>query len=701
MKTNLTKILVLTLSLALLVGVAIGITVSAEEYSYEIKSMNISHGDNTIVLVAVDAPATGVAPEGVEVTYVDANGETLTAKYYGDLNVYGTTYPIYYTKGIPAKDIGQDVIATVSLNGEAKDSENVSVAEYLYGKLYKEEYIKATDGKDLNKKNLYLNLLDYAASAETVLWNDKDANADDQRVLVTDKFYVYAEGQIEDVLASNETFTLNYTGEIPEGYAFSGYWVSTVGGTIAIKDGTAVKPTKHAVYTPVFYANEDVAGKYYTADIEGARYDFSEEIVKEVYSAENPDGDFAAALISDSTNAYKDGKATLAVTDNGALKYTMNSTVWGGYTLSNKGYNEGVKFIAEFDFTYTDYTEYTGSSSCDNEPFFIGLTKSNENNSNFITQADKAKYTADHGAVILYNVPMVMGETYNVRIVYSAGTYSAYVDGVCTYTATAGSAADSFAGLAFYVRSRHAGNSFGFELDNVYIGSVASYYDDIELEGTRYNFDDGVVPAGVTHNTKRGTEAKNVSAVEDKTVDESGAEVGTGNYRLAHTTTAWWGYAIESGDNNRYSAGKYVFEADLCVTKMAYKDTSGSLFAGLLGDANAADDLDQSRPTSSNVAAISDQYMSYASGATTYGWYGATLNIGETYKICIVYDVETGNSDFYVDGVLVSDDMNAHATKVVADTSLFYGAFFYPRASGCTFTLDNVYLGVIDGVIAE
>jgi hypothetical protein len=137
---------------------------------------------------------------------------------------------------------------------------------------------------------------------------------------------------------------------------------------------------------------------------------------------------------------------------------------------------------------------------------------------------------------------------------------------------------------------------------------------------------------------------------------------------------------------------------------MVYRDTSGSLFAGLLGDYNVTGtkaDKDQTRPTTANNGAISDQYMSYASGATTYGWYGATLNIGETYKVAIVYDVETGLADFYVDGVLVSDDMDAHATKVVADKSLFYGVFFYPRKDGCKFTLDNVYLGVIDGVIAE
>ena len=216
MKKNIAKILVLALSLVLIVGAVIGISVSAEEHTYEIKSMNIAHGDTTIILVAVDAPATGVAPEGVTVTYVDAYGETLAAKYYGDLEVYGTTYPIYYTKGIPAKDLGQDVVATVTVGEEAKDTMNVSVAEYLYGKLYKEGFINATEAKDVHRKNLYLNLIDYAASAETVLWNDKAENADNQRTLITDKFYVYADGIGEDVLEADETFTLNYTGTAPE-----------------------------------------------------------------------------------------------------------------------------------------------------------------------------------------------------------------------------------------------------------------------------------------------------------------------------------------------------------------------------------------------------------------------------------------------------------------------------------------------------
>ena len=342
MKRNLAKILVLALSLTLLVGAVIGLSVNAEEYTYEIKSMNIAHGDTTVVLVAVDAPATGTAPEGVVVTYVDANGETLTAKYYGDLSVYGTTYPIFYTKGIPAKDLGQDIVATVSVNGEAKDSENVSVAEYLYGKLYKEEYIKATEGKALNKKNLYLNLLDYAASAETVLWNDKAENAENQRVLITDKFYISAEGFGEDVLSANETFTLNYAGPAPEGYTFSGYWVSTIDGTSAIKDGVATNPTAHAVYTPVLYANDDVVGKYYTSEAAGARYDFAEGFNNTVYSAENPDGDLAGALLSDSSAiAYNDGKATLSVVD-GVLDFDMTTPSWVGFSISNKGYNKGI-----------------------------------------------------------------------------------------------------------------------------------------------------------------------------------------------------------------------------------------------------------------------------------------------------------------------------------------------------------------------
>lgn len=681
MKTNLTKILVLVLSLALLVGAVIGISVSAEEYTYEIKSMNIVHGDTTVVLVAVDAPATGEAPAGVEVTYVNAAGETLTAKYYGDLDVYGTTYPVYYTKGIPAKDLGQDVIASVALDGDVKDTENVSVAEYLYGKLYKEEYINATAGKDLNKKNLYLNLLDYAASAETVLWNDKDANADNQRTLITDKFYVYAAGQIEDVLEPNETFTLNY-GTAPEGYTFSGYWVSTINGTSVIKDGTAVKATAHAVYTPALYANEDVAGFYYTNGTSGARYDFSEDIVKEAYSAENPNGDFAGALNDQSNTAYTDGNSSLEVVD-GALKYNMNVPGWTGFTLSNKGYNSGMKFVAEFDFTYTSYTAYTGSSSCDNLPFFVGLTKSNEDNKNYIVNSNQGQYTADHGAVILYNVPMVMGETYNVRIVYSAGTYSAYVDGVCTYSVTVASA-DSFAGLGFYIRSRHAGNSFGFELDNVYIGAL-SYYDDPEAEGIRYSFDNENT---ATKPSYIFADRSTTTALVYEETDESGTVV---NKYFAETAAKQWGtVAILTNDDTKYASGKYVANFDLCLNNIPTR-TDNELFVGMLGL--------RTDKVMTNDHMLNLHHLTCDGTSATF--FGVEMELKKTYNVTVIYDIETDLTDIYFDGVLVGNDIARKTTYSAVDDHYFVGFAFTSRVANPSYTVDNVYFGVIDGVIAE
>ena len=685
MKKNIAKILVLALSLVLLVGAVIGISVSAEEHTYEIKSMNIAHGDTTIILVAVDAPATGVAPEGVTVTYVDAYGETLTAKYYGDLEVYGTTYPIYYTKGIPAKDLGQDVVATVTVGEEAKDTMNVSVAEYLYGKLYKEGFINATEAKAVNKKNLYLNLIDYAASAETVLWNDKAENADNQRTLITDKFYVYADGIGEDVLEADETFTLNYTGTAPEGYTFSGYWQSTVAGNSVVVDGEATNPAVHAVYSPVFYLTEDVAGKYYNSENVGARYDFAEDFNNTVYSEENPDGDLAGNLLEDSTNSFNAGTATLATSD-GALNFNMTAPVWAGFSISNKGNNTGVKYIAEFDFTYNGGTAFTGTGSCDNLPFFIGLTKSDEHNANFIN-AHQPKNVADHNALLFYNAVMAKGETYNIRMVYDVvGTFNVYVDDVLTYTKEVAAGVNDFAGLGIYVRARHAGDTFSFDIDNVYMGTIASYYEDAELEGARYDFSGDTLPEGVIANHNKISAPTTVSIVDGK---------------LSEKSTAWYGFALASGDNNKYSAGKYVYEADYCFTKVAYKTgTGGSCFGGLLGVKYDAASIIPDAPITTNPGAFMDNGITAPSAnATTFTWLGQTFNIGETYKITIIYDVETKTSNIMVNGKTVATDQTFTATY--KDNSVFYGACFYPRINGNTFTIDNAYLGVINGVIAE
>ena len=134
--TKLTKILVMALSLALLIGSAIAFAVSAaDDDTYAIKSINISHEDSTKVLVAVDA--IGVDPATIEVKYTIGAGEEKTAKYYGLVDIYkdGNQYPVFYTEGIPAKDMGEDIVVTVT-HGDSVDTDSFSVARYLYVRLF-------------------------------------------------------------------------------------------------------------------------------------------------------------------------------------------------------------------------------------------------------------------------------------------------------------------------------------------------------------------------------------------------------------------------------------------------------------------------------------------------------------------------------------------------------------------------------------
>ena len=91
--TKLTKIFILIFSLVLLIGSIFAIAVSAEDAdgAYEIKAINIAHGDTIKVLIAVDAPVElsdmgGVDPKNmpapnIEVKYT-VGDKTKTATYW-------------------------------------------------------------------------------------------------------------------------------------------------------------------------------------------------------------------------------------------------------------------------------------------------------------------------------------------------------------------------------------------------------------------------------------------------------------------------------------------------------------------------------------------------------------------------------------------------------------------------------------------
>ena len=256
-KMKLTKIFVLILSLALLIGSAVCVAASAgDDGEYTIKSVNIAHGDKIRVLIAVDAPID--AAEDITVNYT-LNGESHTATYWKNVAIYAesgddTLYPVYYTVGIAAKDMGEDVIAWI---GDSAVTRNISVASYLYQRLYKDGIISATEGKDLNKKNFYVDMLEYGAKAQTVLWNALAENADSQRPLVTEYGWYLVEGGVyngENFGIIKETgsavsATLAYTGSDAN---FVG-WKITSGDKISYvyDDITTYVATDGFVATPV------------------------------------------------------------------------------------------------------------------------------------------------------------------------------------------------------------------------------------------------------------------------------------------------------------------------------------------------------------------------------------------------------------------------------------------------------------------
>jgi len=243
------KLLPLVLAVAILAVIAITVGASAVD-TYDIEKITVSHGDRTYVLMAIDAPLDAAEAGEVEVTY-SYGGESFTAEYYEGFTVTfdGVEYPVFYTHGISPKDIGEDIIAEAHRTGAegfTPKTYNVSIAEYLYNQLYVNGYAFATEGEALNLRTLYEMHLAYGAAAQQALHNDKDENADNQRVKVTERSYVYCayatlgDSGAKELLLPGKTAELTLTpiGELPD---------RTVGWTVTsyTSEGVSVSTFKN------------------------------------------------------------------------------------------------------------------------------------------------------------------------------------------------------------------------------------------------------------------------------------------------------------------------------------------------------------------------------------------------------------------------------------------------------------------------
>lgn len=195
---NTTKLITVAFILAMLVSAFVGISASAAENegALEIKSINISYNDRLELLVAVDID--NAERENVEVTYT-INGEKKTATLHPTETYTDDdekTYPVFYAEGIAPKDIAD--VMTFEAHVKGSDTEgtarSASILDYLYARLYKDGFINKNDGADLKKKNLYLNTLNYSASAQDVLINIPAAEKDEAtETLVTEYVFVWSD----------------------------------------------------------------------------------------------------------------------------------------------------------------------------------------------------------------------------------------------------------------------------------------------------------------------------------------------------------------------------------------------------------------------------------------------------------------------------------------------------------------------------
>ena len=121
---------------------------------------------------------------------------------YGDAK-----YPVFYTDGIPMKDIGDDVAFEAHIKGgEAGDTYSTSAANYFYSRLFKDGIINANlDTDDYKRMVLYKECLAYGASAQDVLVNIGNANPE---TLVTDYVFVWSADENVRIDGVNTSKTL-------------------------------------------------------------------------------------------------------------------------------------------------------------------------------------------------------------------------------------------------------------------------------------------------------------------------------------------------------------------------------------------------------------------------------------------------------------------------------------------------------------
>lgn len=266
MNKKLTKILSLVFVVVAMLALAIGFSASAEteEPTLDILSKNMSYGSNFKLAFAVDN--TGVANDQTIEVLLYAEDPALNPEataYKATLaenTIYDGTYPVYFSYGIPAKDLTSYVWAQAHIVGTDTYGKvyRYSAVEYFYERLYTE-----TSSVTEAQAKLYNTVLQYCADAQDVLKTESPA--------IGDLYYVYAPGtgafgnDYSALVTADYELDLTFDGVIPAGN------VCNWNVKYIAADGTVTTDT---------LANGDrvTSGKHIiaTADIEKITVDFDE-----------------------------------------------------------------------------------------------------------------------------------------------------------------------------------------------------------------------------------------------------------------------------------------------------------------------------------------------------------------------------------------------------------------------------------------
>ncbi len=233
-------ILILSLALVFTVG-AISVFAEEESVSPDIEIYNVTYGDTFRLKVAV--PEANV-PEGKTVTvkvYSESPTEASTALDEFTLEkTYLTQFEAYYYVGTANRSVAASALGTefymqaeYDEGGEAVKGEAVkySIAEYLYEKLYLENYVSKTeeDGEDYVRKTFYEGILAFGTGAQKLFLDTAPEHCMDAL-----SYCVVEDGTVngKTALLSNPgtALTVAYTGSVDSSLLYAWTYTSLEGG---------------------------------------------------------------------------------------------------------------------------------------------------------------------------------------------------------------------------------------------------------------------------------------------------------------------------------------------------------------------------------------------------------------------------------------------------------------------------------------